>query len=240
MTPVLLTLDFLMFCGLGMPNLTTLNLELEMEIPSSSLMPRILVTALEGCPKLQVLKLHPGPNTSLDFEKRSDNWAPLLQLLGTDPPFRLRTLEVNGLVTSTTAPTLDRVIDVHASTLRRIRLHHLNFHYPNSPRAFFTALSKADIRYFATRCFKLHNRSFIRNSTLACIEWEDEVLNFDVVNGVSKDESYRDWVEIDWKIHHGDKELLYDYEEWTGHARPMEGVFMSVVEQVISGAIRDS
>jgi hypothetical protein len=68
MAPVLLTLDFLMFRGLGMPKLTALDLELEMEIPSSNLMPRILVAALEGCPNLQVLKLHPGPMTSLDFK----------------------------------------------------------------------------------------------------------------------------------------------------------------------------
>jgi hypothetical protein len=150
-------------------------------------------------------------------------------------------------VSSTTAPTLDCIVNVHASTLRRIRLHHLNFHHPNSLHAFFTALSKADIRYFSTRWFKLHNRGYIRSSTLSYIESDDEVLEFDDETlesdgeeGVlKKDQSYRDWVEIDWKIHKEDKELLYDYEEWTGHARPIKEIFMSVVEQVISGAIRD-
>jgi hypothetical protein len=225
----------------ALQNVTTLDLQFEMFTYSRYDTIVGITKAIEKNPNLQVLKLRTGERSILVFERRSEYWAPLLSLLGTDPPFRLRTLMLDGLVTSVTAPTLDRIITVHASTLRRVVFAHLNFHLPNSLRAFSTALAKTKITYFATSRFLLHERSFIVAGSIQydtvpdeALEWEDglETIFMD------KDEDYRDWVNVDWVYSHN-ATLVYDNRDGSQGEGWMRVKFLDMARMVDDGALRD-
>jgi hypothetical protein len=222
-----------------MRQLTTLDLELDLETQISNKLILILAAAARSCSRLRVLKIRTGPEADLHFKEKSEAWAPLLQLLGSDPPFRLHTLEIDGLVSSMKSPTLAHIVDVHASTLRHILLHHLNFHYPNTAREFFAALSRSNINYFFARWFKLHGRGYLTSSTLACRFLSDEILEFHAEGGIYKDWSYQGWVDIEWNVHHIDQGLVYDWRDGGREHWGVKETFMEVVELVDCGAIRD-
>jgi hypothetical protein len=222
-------------------NLTSLNLQFEMFTADRYDTIVEIVKAIEKNASLRVLKLRTGKRSTLVFQRRSEYWAPLLSLLGTDPPFRLHTLMLDGLATSTTAPTLDRVIAVHASTLRGVVFAHLNFHLPNSLRAFSTALAKTKINYFATSWFLIHERTFILAGSIQYrtvpdeLEWGEDLDEI----FMGKDESYRDWIYVDWEIYNHDRLLVYDNRDGSQGEGWMRMRFLDMVRMIDDGAIRD-
>jgi hypothetical protein len=235
----------------ALQNLTSLNLQLEMFTFHTNLVIRRLVHLLKSNANLKALALSEGPLSIRRYQKRNENWAPLLQLLGSNPPFSLRSLEINGLVTSINAPTLGCIINLHSSTIRRVILENTNFHYPNTLYAFFTACANSGIRYYKSRNFYLHERVVIVSSSLTydTLEDEDGRLHEDMEDWDSEtdhcnldDESCQGWVEVDWAMNDYPRNavLIYDNENGRKGIRYMYGAFMSGVSMVKDGAIIDS
>jgi hypothetical protein len=227
----------------ALQNMTTLDLQFEMFTYCSSDIVSAVVKAIEKNASLRVLKLRAGPRSTWHFAERSEYWAPLLQLLGTDPPFRLRTLEIGGLVTSTEAPTLDRVIDIHASTLRRVVFEHLNFHTPNTLRTFYKSLANTDINYFSTNRFLFHERYYLVCGSIQYTELSDEVLQWDDDDSEDeeggKDESYKDWTDVRWLLYRRDTPVTYENVDRSRGEDYMRGRFLAMVRYIDDGAIND-
>jgi hypothetical protein len=185
-----------------------------------------------------VLRVRSGPRSIREYRDSSEKWAPLLQQLGGDPPFRLQTLELDGLVSSQSAPTLDHIIETHSPTLRRLVLEHTNFHYPNTLRAFFYALSRSNVNYYKTNWLYIHQRTYLLPSTLCFIVVPDEVLTHSQVVATD-DESCLDWVRVIWDVNGYDVPLIYDNEDdWYGE-NWMKNCFMNALAAINCGAVKD-
>jgi hypothetical protein len=228
----------------ALQHIKTLDLQFETFTFSSDDTILAVVGAIEKNVSLQVLKLRAGPRSIKYFHDRSEWWAPLLSLLGTDPPFRLRTLEIDGLVTSTDAPTLDNIIAVHVSTLRRLVFEHLNFHFPNSLRALYDRLTKTDINYFSTKYFFIHERHYLVSGVLQYREVEDEVLKWEDEDSQDedsedKDESYRDWIDVSWLVSSQNRPLVFENEDGRKSKNWMRRNFESIVGLIVDGAVWD-
>ncbi|KAF1935185.1 hypothetical protein EJ02DRAFT_471383 [Clathrospora elynae] len=217
----------------AMHNLKVLDLQLELYTHRSDIAVRRIVASIGDNARLQVLKLRAGPWGASKFQTRSEGWAPLLQLLGTNPPFRLRTLEIDSLVTSATAPTLDRIINVHAASIRRLVLTRFHLYRPNSFRAFFAALAETNIEHFELWKFWLHGRSWVVNSTLTHSILSDEDF-FD-----ANDEESSDWVNISWVRHGSEGGITYDNAGDLRGEGWMKDRLMEAVTMVDSGALPD-
>ncbi|KAL1798121.1 hypothetical protein ACET3X_002158 [Alternaria dauci] len=224
-------------------NLTFLKLELDMMAFENESMTS-LVKMIKGNANLKALHLTAGPKGFQRWSSRSEDWAPLLLLLGSSPPFRLRSLEVDGLVTSLTAPTLARIVNVHSSSMRRVVLKHTNFHHPNTLREFFTACANSSIRYYMSENFLFHETRMLVGASLAfSIIRDDMHCNVECENIEQAcccdmfDTTCLDWVEVRFPT--GGGRLLYDNE----HGRYGDGwmykAFMGGVTMVKDGAIID-
>jgi hypothetical protein len=231
---------------LSMPalqNMTTLDLQFEMFTDCTSDIISAVVKAIEKNASLQVLKLHAGPRSIWHFTERNEYWAPLLQLLGTDPPFRLRTFEIGGLVTSTKAPTLNRIVEVHASSLRRVVFEDINFHFPNTLRAFCERLANTDINYFSTNRLLFHERSYLVSSLIQYAELSDEVLQWEVDDSEDeekgKDESYRGWTAVRWVRQTPYTLLIYENVDGSKGEKWMRERFLDIVRQIDDCLIHD-
>jgi hypothetical protein len=231
--------------------LTSLTLQLEMATSVSGALMTSLVDIIKHNANLQALALSVGRKSIERYQSRSENWAPLLQLLGGSPPFHLRSLQIDGLVTSTTAPTLARIIAIHASTIRRVVLENTNFHYPNTLRAFFTACAHSTIRYYKTKNFYFHERTMIVGSALSYedLEDEDERLHEDVENWDNDinhcaidDASSEGWVNVNWKrlMYPGGPTMIFDDEDGRKGSTYMYNVFMNGVSLINDGGLIDS
>ncbi|KAF1836255.1 hypothetical protein BDW02DRAFT_244045 [Decorospora gaudefroyi] len=215
-------------------NLTTLDLEFEMSTFYSDISITSIVETIKDNAHLQVLKLRTGPRSIDRFTRPSEAWAPLLTLLGTSPPFSLQTLELDGLATSTVAPSLSTIIDTHAPTLNRLVLAHTNFRLPNSVRALFLSLSESAVSHFSSTWFFLHDRSFLHNSRLRYTKRLDEVLLWEG-DLLQLDLAYEGWVDIDWQASDLDRAIL-----WDGIDVLVKEGASGVVEQVDCGSLRDA
>ncbi|RYN95369.1 hypothetical protein AA0119_g8695 [Alternaria tenuissima] len=201
---------------------------------------------IESNANLKSLHLSAGPSSCQRWLSRSENWAPLLRLLGSSPPFRLRSLELDGLVTSTSAPTLARIINVHSSSIRRVVLRHTNFHYPNTLREFFTACANSDIHYYRSESLLFHETSMLVGTSLSFRVFEDE-----------EDELHREWSGEedldqcdlldtacqDWgegRFPSGRDMLVYDNENGQNGDDWMNRAFMAGVAMIQDGALIDS
>ena len=225
--------------------LTSLNLELDMATLKTDAYMLALVKLINTNANLQALALSVGDQGIGKYQIRNESWAPLLQLLGGSPPFRLRSLHINGLVTSTTAPTLARIINVHSSTIHRIVLKNTNFHYPDTIRAFFTACANSAISYYETDNFYFHERTMIVGRYLAddVLEYDNAELHEDVNNNhCDSDASCHDWVKVNWdSFDEEDKwKLVFENEQGQKRRSYMYDNFMNVVDMVKEGSLRDS
>ncbi|KAI4650563.1 hypothetical protein J4E93_002919 [Alternaria ventricosa] len=225
--------------------LTSLNLELDMATFSANTYMLALVKLIKSNANLRALALSVGAQAIKDYQVRNERWAPLLQLLGGSPPFRLRSLHINGLVTSTTAPTLASIINVHSSTIRRIVLNNTNFHYPNTLRAFFTACANSAISYYETENFYFHERTMIVGRYLAddIVENDDAELHEDVNNNhCDSDAACHGWVKVNWDGFRKKDEwrLVFENEQGQKRRSYMYDTFMNVVDMVKEGSLRDS
>ncbi|KAI4939500.1 uncharacterized protein J4E92_000785 [Alternaria infectoria] len=225
--------------------LTSLNLELDMATLKTDAYMLALVKLINTNANLQALALSVGDQGIGKYQIRNESWAPLLQLLGGSPPFRLRSLHINGLVTSTTAPTLASIINVHSSTIRRIVLKNTNFHYPNTLRAFFRACANSAVSYYETENFYLHERTMIVGRYLAedVLEYDNAELHEDVNNNhCDSDASCHDWVKVNWdSFKPEDKwKLVFENEQGQKRRSYMYDTFMDVVDMVKEGSLRDS
>lgn len=224
----------------ALQDLTTLDLQLEMFPHDDNRCMLSLAKIMGRNPKLEVLRIRSGPNVDEDYRISTENWAPLLLCLGDNPPFRLRTLEIDGLVTSRTAPTLDQIVKAHSPTLSRLVLEHTNFHFPNTLRAFFYALADSNLNYYQSTWLYLHQRTMLVASTLSFLHVADEVLRRTHHRAIGKDEGYSGWVHITWDVSSEDTPLVYqNLDGWYGEDW-MRNCFLSTISSLNSGAIRDS
>ncbi|KAJ4376026.1 hypothetical protein N0V83_001306 [Neocucurbitaria cava] len=186
--------------------LTSLELDLELFTDTSDEGMTQIVSLIKRNKMLKHLRLRAGINLDPHLRPPSKNWSPLLDLLGTDrPPFRLQTLDLDGLITSGTT-TLDRIINIHAPTLRRIVLNHINLRRPNSLRAFFAALTKTGLNFFATNNFLINDTFWLSDGVLKIHSKPDEVLT----GSSESDQTYKDWVHITWHTKRRDEWAIYD------------------------------
>ncbi|KAI4635144.1 uncharacterized protein J4E87_000094 [Alternaria ethzedia] len=225
--------------------LTSLKLELDMATLKTDAYMSALVKLINTNANLQALALSVGDQGIGKYQIRNESWAPLLQLLGGSPPFRLRSLHINGLVTSTTAPTLASIINVHSSTIRRIVLKNTNFHYPNTLRAFFRACANSAVSYYETENFYFHERTMIVGRYLDddVLEYDNAELHEDVNNNhCDSDASCHDWVKVNWDgFDEEDKwKLVFENEQGQKRRSYMYDNFMNVVDMVKEGSLRDS
>ena len=209
-------------------NMTTLDLQLDVFTHTTGIMLKKIGGLIGSNPNLKVLKLRAGPRIGSAYRIPNNYWAPVLQALGSDPPFRLDTLEVEGLITSTTAPTLARVVEAHSPTLRRLVLVHTNFGHPNTVRAFFDTLAMSEVRYYAWKDFLVNPTGYLMNSQLKFSIVGDEVLRpryslitekefetaslqtiYDLAHTTSSD---KDWVRITWDVVDNNKLSIWDGE----------------------------
>ncbi|KAG9193992.1 hypothetical protein G6011_04027 [Alternaria panax] len=169
-------------------NLTCLKMQLEMFTFGDNVAMKALAQLLENSANLKSLGLSAGPLSLQTWSQRSENWAPLLQLLGHRPSFRLRTLELDGLATSITSPTLAQIIHVHSSSIRRLTLKHINFYRPNTLREFYTVCALSSIQYYRPEKFLIHGKRMLCSS----------VVRFDIVETdlEEKNPTCQDWVEV--------------------------------------------
>ncbi|KAH6882461.1 hypothetical protein BKA58DRAFT_19787 [Alternaria rosae] len=225
--------------------LTSLNLELDMATFRTDTHVLALVKLIKGNANLEALALSVGAEDVRTYRIRNESWAPLLQLLGGSPPFRLRSLQFNGLVTSTTAPTLASIINVHSSSIRRIVLDNTNFHYPNTLRAFFIACANSTIRYYKAENFWLHERALVVSSQLAydVSEDEDAKLHEDInTNHCESDAPCHGWVYVSWeKVKHEDGwTVVFKNEDGRKGRNYMYDAFMNGVMLIKDGVLVDS
>jgi len=207
--------------------MTTLDLQLNVFTRTTGAILEKVGGLIRSNPNLKVLKLCAGPRMCSTYRIPNDHWAPLLKALGSGPPFRLDTLELGGLVTSTTAPTLARVVETHSPTLRRLVLEHTSFGYPNTLRAFFNTLVKSEVRYYAWRDFLVDQTSYLIDSQLKFWIVGDEVLTprydlitensfetaslYNTCNLYPTTSSDKDWVMITWDV--ADKHELFVWDD---------------------------
>lgn len=220
--------------------LTTLNLELEMSTDNTCIALTKIGELIGSNPNLRVLKLRAGPGTCFTYRTPNSHWIPLLQVLGSDPPFRLHTLEVDGLIASTTAPTLNSIIEVHSPTLRRIVLENTNFRLSHTTRAFFNALAKSEVQYFAWKRVLIHShpRSYLRGTHLRHYIVEDQVLTSLWNHGITPvPNSDKDWVLIMWDQDPLDTLSVWDGEDGLVGKDGIKVAFKNVVEAIDCGAI---
>ncbi|OAG17339.1 hypothetical protein CC77DRAFT_287814 [Alternaria alternata] len=225
--------------------LTCLKLQLDMLALENESMTS-LVMMIESNANLKSLHLSAGPSSCQRWLSRSENWAPLLRLLGSSPPFRLRSLELDGLVTSTSAPTLARIINVHSSSIRRVVLRHTNFHYPNTLREFFTACANSDIHYYRSESLLFHETSMLVGTSLSFRVFEDEEDELhrewsgeeDLDQCDLLDTACQDWVEV--RFPSGRDMLVYDNENGQNGDDWMNRAFMAGVAMIQDGALIDS
>ncbi|CAO2652084.1 Nn.00g003670.m01.CDS01 [Neocucurbitaria sp. VM-36] len=218
-----------------------IRLELDVELFTDTSDDAItdIVELIRRNEKLQHLKLWAGPNLEARFKFPSEHWSSLLDLLGTEPPpFRLCTLDLDGLITSGTT-TLDRIIDVHAPTIRRVSLNHISFRIPNSIRAFFAAMARTNLNYFAINNFWMHDRCWMRGSTMTLQRRPDEVLEWHGDGSSHADETYMDWIEVTWNGASYNDWVIYDNVNGTRSENWMKDRMLSVVEMVDCGSIED-
>ncbi|CAN9265233.1 unnamed protein product [Alternaria alternata] len=162
------------------------------------------------------------------------------------PPFRLRSLELDGLVTSTSAPTLARIINVHSSSIRRVVLKHTNFHYPNTLREFFTACANSGIHYYRSESLLFHETSMLVGTSLSFRVFEDkeDELHRDWSGEEDLDQcdlldtTCQDWVEV--RFPSGRDILVYDNENGQNGDDWMYRAFMAGVSMIKDGALIDS
>lgn len=220
-------------------HLNVLDLQLEIFPQNNPKCLSNLVKITERSVNLKVLRIRSGPNVDKNYRVSSEKWAPLLHQLGVNPPFRLETLEIDGLVTSKSAPTLDRVIKAHSLTLRRLILEHTNFHSPNTLRAFFYALADSNVNYYRSNWLYLHQRTMLVASTLSFYVVPDEVLHSDSGKIIKKeDTSSWDWIHVTWDIRES-LPLVYDNHDGWWEEDWMRDCFLSTISSINSGAIRD-
>ncbi|EUC51128.1 hypothetical protein COCMIDRAFT_31683 [Bipolaris oryzae ATCC 44560] len=221
-------------------NLTTIDLQLEMFPNSENSCMLNLVEITEQNANLKVLKIRTSPRSIRYYRTSSENWAPLLQQLGNNPPFRLRTLELDGLISSKSAPSLDRIIDTHSPTLRRLVLEHTNFHYPNTLHALFSSLAKSNVDYFKSNWLSLPGGYYLLALRVYFQTVFDEVMEptFSHVDECD-DESCWDWVKVFWDVSSFDTPLVFDNEDgWHGEGW-MRHCFMNSVASINCGAMID-
>lgn len=214
-------------------NLTNLDLQLDILNDDCHIAMIRVVKIIENNSSLKCFKLCAGP-LDMDFRVFDDCCTPLLDCLGLDPPFRLQTLEIDGLITSSHDTTLDHIVRTHNSSLRRLVLDHLHFYAPNSLRSFFSHLAKSDTEYFAIRNCWIHYRAWLCRSTLRIFIRPDEVTDWNF-----KDSSDQSWIEIDWVGMNQSEWIIYDMLDGKISRRVMRDSLMCVVEQVDCGGIRD-
>ncbi|KAJ6280067.1 hypothetical protein J3E71DRAFT_344720 [Bipolaris maydis] len=221
-------------------NLTTIDLQLEMFPSSENICMLNLVEITKQNPNLEVLRIRTSPRSIRYYRTSSEIWAPLLQQLGSDPPFRLRTLEFDGLISSESAPTLDRIVDTHSPTLRRLVLQHTNFHHPNTLHALFSSLANSNVNYFESNWLYLHRGYYLLASRVYFQMIFDEVMEPIFLHAHEcNDESCWDWVEVFWDVSSFDTPVVFDNEDgWHGEGW-MKHWFMNTVASINCGAIRD-
>ncbi|KAH7356004.1 hypothetical protein BKA66DRAFT_539445 [Pyrenochaeta sp. MPI-SDFR-AT-0127] len=215
----------------NMGHLTRLDLELDMFSDNSNSAMNALVKIIDKNCALQNLKLSTGPRLEQTFRIRHQHWSPFMHLLGSSPSFRLRSLDLEGLITSGTM-MLDQIIHAHAGTLRDIVLDNTNFGTPNSLRNFFMELSKTDLELFAIRNFWFHDNSWLSGSTWSYHHRPDEVLDCFDDEMLSKDEAYLDWVDISWESASYRKWIRWDNRDGRHGNFWMKECLMNVVEMV--------
>ncbi|RMZ70345.1 hypothetical protein GMOD_00000424 [Pyrenophora seminiperda CCB06] len=215
--------------------LTTLNLELEMYTDTTDCMLKKIGKIIGRNSNLNVLKLDAGPETH-PYCKSNKHWVPLIWLLGSDPPFRLQTLEIDGLVASSTAPSLAHIIKTHSPSLRRLVLRNTNFGPLNTIRAFFEALAESEVRYYAWKMFLVHRAgscSFLTSSHLVYEEVEvlASEVDIDTTPTYSLD---TEWVNIIWQNVPLHKMSVWDDLRLKGD---IKAAFRNVVMAMDCGAI---
>lgn len=220
-------------------NLTSLTLQLNLTVLRSGHNLLDGVAGLIGnTARLKHLKLSASPPTKV-YREPSETWTQLLRTLGSDPPFQLDTLELDGFVTSTSI-TLNRVVRAHLKTLRRITLQRTNFHAPNFLRPLCASLAESDIEYFGVREFFLHKNSWLAGCTMQWIFRLDQVLEFQGAPELSKkDLSYRDWIEVEFEDNDYADWLIYDNEDGQIGAEEMKVLFKQIVAAIDCGSIKD-
>ncbi|KAA8621749.1 hypothetical protein PtrSN002B_008281 [Pyrenophora tritici-repentis] len=216
--------------------LTTLDLQLDMSTHNTGLHLAQVSELIGRNPNLKVFKLCAGPDMEFYHRLYNKNWAHLLEALGSDPPFRLHTLEIDGLIASTTAPTLDRIIDVHSSNLRRLVLKNTNFCPPNSLGAFFNALANSEVRYYAWKQFMVPQAICLMSSRLLCSIVPDEALTPTYYNGLAP-ESDKDWVHITRDFVDNDGLFVWDDYDESMEKGGIKSAFRGVGIAIKCGAI---
>lgn len=221
-------------------NLTTIDLQLEMFPSRENICMSSLVEITKQNANLKVLKVRTSPRSIRYYRTSSEDWAPLLQQLGSDPPFRLRTLEFDGLISSESAPAMDRIVNTHNPTLRRLVMEHTNFHYPNTLHALFSSLARSNVNYFKSNWLYLHRGYYLLALRVYFQTIFDEVIE-PTIRHIDEcdDESCWDWVEVFWDVSSFDTPLVFDNEDgWHGEGW-MRHCFMNTVASINCGAIRD-
>ena len=218
----------------GFRSLTKLDLELELSTNTSDVAIKTVVKLIKDNSKLQHLKLCAAPDVDPQPRTLTKHWSTLLDLLGTNPPFRLRSFDLDGLTTSGTT-TLDRIIRVHSRTLRRVVLSNTRFLRPNSLRAFYAAMAETRLEYLAMKGFLMHDRHWIVNSNFTCQYRPDEVLDW----SESLDEAYIGWIDLTWdQADHRDW-VIYNNEEGARDEYWMQDKLLEVVAMVDCGGIQE-
>lgn len=223
-------------------NLTTIDLQLEMSTRGPNNCLSSLVEVTKRTIKLKVLRIRSGPKALSQYRIPTEYWAPLLKQLGErKPPFKLHTLDLDGLATSKVAPTLDRIVAAHSCSLRRLVLGHTNFHYPNTLYAFFSALAKSDVSYFELSWLFLHHKSLLVASSLSFAQVPDEVLKMGVKDLRSDcDMSNYDWIVIRWDVDRHDAAVVYDNEDGFYGQDWIKRCCQNALTSIECGAIDDS
>lgn len=228
-------------CVLSLPSIQSLTrLELELAMLEEASLGSIACVAriIEHTPQLQHLKVHAGP-TDLTFSTSHEEYSPLLEVLGINPPFRLQSLDLEGVITGSKI-TLDDIVRVHTTTLRRMVLNHVNLHAPNYIRVLFKSLAVADLDYFAVRNMWCHNRFWLCPSTLQTTMKPDEVLSHYVADEDDASAAYVGFVYISLEVYKHTKWIIHDATAKNHGKVWMRRSLLSVVEQVDCGGIRDA
>ena len=187
------------------------------------------------------------------------------------PSLFLHTLKLHQVHASGKC-TVDQVIRVHTPTLREVYLDDIWLEPPNVARDLFEALASANLEYLGLRRF-YWRKKFLGTRSLDCskdhdpdlaLDWPEQpaddttdgthesiVSEDDVALGriepsrsKQKDESYKDWVLMDWVQDDIDNWMEYGMHKKSPHEKsthmvhgPVNTAMRRIVTRIDSGAI---
>lgn len=220
--------------------LTMIDLQLNLHWDTPPLGFIALTKVLLSATNLQRLGIRPGTNIEHFFRIGNTHWEPLLELLGVLAKFRLHALCLFGVTTSGNV-TVDQIVNLHSTTLRRFVFANTHFRRPNSIRALFVALSKVEVlEYVAFKDFWLHDHCWLAGATISETEVADESLSWRSKKRRSKDESFKDWVIIEYALSSRREWIEWDNEDGKYEKGWIREGMLEVVDMVDCGAIEDA